>query len=841
MLEQVAAALTASGADASAETAAAMAALASVPGCQLRRWTWLPAVTLVPTVPNWQHVQQTVLGKADLSSAPMNAAMNASSSVGHLVREAGVVAAAVIDGEGEEATLTLSEAGLVACHLLRACFSFEQRCQLLQSLNVLRSVQRTLALRAGEHLARPRPARDTLHGEAAAGRPSGGRAPSAHANDDNILSDDDDDAAAEAADAAAAGLAAATCPPLPPQRQAPVKVPHATRRQLIEGGHEWYSTACDAPLETAKAAAAAAADPTRSVFVRDGSGRRVVHQAALADLAAVTAEVGHIVAHYGNDSAVAAIYGTGRYDNAPNGETNMQSAEAEAEMRKRLAVATALPAALRLVSRCFACEAAYQRAKASVLLHLLHAYEACTEAATAAELAQQMTDMMAARPRLDLAAHDFEESYRVATHALRLQETLLARLLAAQVNAAVDAAAARAAVPTAWDGGRAVLEAAERARRSPAARLSAASGCAAVALALNRELAGMEARTLAAAQQAHEGKGSLSLSPPFVGRLRCLLLTHGLALSETLSALPPVEPSATKEHDDPAHAAAASAAVAASRLGPDAECAPWVASAAVASAAESRAFTGSGKQSSGSGGGGVTLPPLTAEELRSRPSLLPTLSVWENVQRVSNDLVELRAALRRARPRMAWVPWLTLLPRLTTSNVGLDAPSAAKRSLVPATARLQKAEAGLATAKRFVAAVAKDGAASAHTASSLTAARAVLQLLEAEKQALILITTRQRPPALAPPVPPPTVGAIPEEAAVADAARSATSTLTTEAEEACRKLEALMRQDPPPFLSPSQQERARRTRHCCCTRSAASRRRSLMPQSTVSSSPLRRR
>ena len=127
----------------------------------------------------------------------------------------------------------------------------------------------------------------------------------------------------------------------------------------------------------------------------------------------------------------------------------------------------------------------------------------------------------------------------MATHALRLQETLLARLLAAQVNAAVDAAAARAAVPTAWDGGKAVLEAAERSRRSPTARLSAASGCAAVALALNRELAGMEARTLDAAQQAHEGKGSLALSPPFVGRLRCLQAGFWLCALSTLGFVLP--------------------------------------------------------------------------------------------------------------------------------------------------------------------------------------------------------------------------------------------------------------------------------------------------------------
>ena len=45
-----------------------------------------------------------------------------------------------------------------------------------------------------------------------------------------------------------------------------------------------------------------------------------------------------------------------------------------------------------------------------MVLNLLHAYENCNNPETAAELAQQMTDLMAARPRLDLAAADFEES-----------------------------------------------------------------------------------------------------------------------------------------------------------------------------------------------------------------------------------------------------------------------------------------------------------------------------------------------------------------------------------------------------------------------------------------------
>lgn len=78
-------------------------------------------------------------------------------------------------------------------------------------------------------------------------------------------------------------------------------------------------------------------------------------------------------------------------------------------------MARALPSAMRLVTRCFSCEVAFQRAKASLVLSLLEAYEACADAAVATALAQRITDLMAARPRLDLSAASFEDGYKVRT------------------------------------------------------------------------------------------------------------------------------------------------------------------------------------------------------------------------------------------------------------------------------------------------------------------------------------------------------------------------------------------------------------------------------------------
>ena len=136
----------------------------------------------------------------------------------------------------------------------------------------------------------------------------------------------------------------------------------------------------------------------------------------------------------------------------------LQGAEAEAEVSRRLAVARAMPRAMALVGQAFACEAAYQHAKLGLILSLLHAYarapnpsldpdptlqprpqprppcallryQACSSPSVAAELAQQMTDLIAERPKLDLNSASFEAEYRAATLALTLHNELLSRLL----------------------------------------------------------------------------------------------------------------------------------------------------------------------------------------------------------------------------------------------------------------------------------------------------------------------------------------------------------------------------------------------------------------------------
>jgi hypothetical protein len=119
---------------------------------------------------------------------------------------------------------------------------------------------------------------------------------------------------------------------------------------------------------------------------------------------------------------------------------------------------------------------------------------------------------------------------------------------------------------------------------------------------------------------------------------------------------------------------------------------------------------------------------------------------------------------------------------------------------VPGAERLRQSEEALATAKVFLAAVAKDGAAVVRTKGSEAAARCVLQLLEAERHALMLVLLRQRPPYLPSRFPLPPVGGDASDVQLVERSLLASVTLTREADDACRKLERAMAEAPPPYL-----------------------------------------
>jgi hypothetical protein len=113
---------------------------------------------------------------------------------------------------------------------------------------------------------------------------------------------------------------------------------------------------------------------------------------------------------------------------------------------------------------------------------------------------------------------------------------------------------------------------------------------------------------------------------------------------------------------------------------------------------------------------------------------------------------------------------------------------------VPGADQLRQSEEALATAKVFLAAVAKDGAAVVRTKGSEAAARCVLQLLEAERHALMLVLLRH----CRFPLPP--VGGDASDVQLVERSMLASVTLTREADDACRKLERAMAEAPPPYL-----------------------------------------
>jgi len=485
--------------------------------------------------------------------------------------------------------------------------------------------------------------------------------------------------------------------------------------------------------------------------------------------------------------------------------------------------------------------------QAALVLSHLEAYEACTDPTVATALAQRMTDVMAARPRLDLSASSFEAGYSASTLALQLETALLSRLLAAHIDetllasaAAATAAAtfgAPAMAPTAERGGASSASVGAATGAAPSAsfapvlapvlapsaeeRRAAAAGCAAVALALHETVSGLEDRILASAARAYGALGVAHVTPhTHVGRLRCLLLSQGLVIAEPLALPPPLAPKIEPMADE----AVREAAMARKTLKKE-PVAPWVEAAAVAAVVEQRAYMRSkegDKEGAGAGESSLDVPPICAHELRKRPALLPTLGVWSAVVRTSHELIELREAVRRAKPRLAWVPWLSLLPRLATNapasddsgnggnggNVGGRPGSASAppppppptRKLVPGAERLRQSEEALATAKVFLAAVAKDGAAVVRTKGSEAAARCVLQLLEAERHALMLVLLRQRPPHLPSRFPLPPVGGDASDVQLVERSLLASVTLTREADDACRKLERAMAEAPPPYL-----------------------------------------
>ena len=850
----------------------------------VRKWHWLTTVTMVSQVESWQTTQSATLENVELTSAPLNAAMLDTMSLDHAVRESGVVAGAAIEQRVQQQQTDeqpasssskdeLSEPAIAACHLLLATHAFEQRAVLFHALNQMRSIQRTMALRAMEYIVPPDINRDGKYtpggappvGWRGAGGPGGLRPPKATGFFDEDEDEGDDDANAKDKSAAGGGgaeprqstkdaaaelsygvfdeliaaeLSMSTSPALPHLRgKGGIKPPKVSKRQLLDGGREWFSEGATDPFDSPTIPIPAPPDPTNTLFVRDCTGRRVIHLTAVADLHAMTKLVGRICAHYGNDSAIAAIYGTGRYDNAQLNEKSLQTVEVEGEVSKRLAVATALPTTLRMVSRAFQCEANFQRAKANLLIQLMHAYDCCQSACGPGrgdkigfakllfELGQQMTDIMGARPRLDLSAADFEEDYKASTEELYLYEKLLSRLFGCHVNDQIEVAAVEAAVASdkklekegyhisSEHSTKQALAAADKVRRSVPERRKAARGCARIAVVLREQMAGMAQRTLeysASLRKKSAGK-IYRLPPQAYAKLRSILLIQGLELSQELLKLPPKVEDDSKPVDPSIAAARAALAKQEAYDENDKEVpVPWIESVAIAMACKERALPANGGCSADD-----YVPPLEGEELLKRPGLLPVLGVWAHVQRVWHECVELRNTLRRAKPRMAWVPYVNLLPSLATTNAqqpvdegkAAAAKGAAKAGgqrapVLPGKAKLLEAESTLATAKRFLALVAKEGAKVAHLPSSLGPAKAVLALFEAERHALVLLLTKQRPRNLPPPFEAPEIGGNREDNIIAEAARKGMATLIPEAEEAARRLEELMEHNPPAYIMP---------------------------------------
>ena len=79
-----------------------------------------------------------------------------------------------------------------------------------------------------------------------------------------------------------------------------------------------------------------------------------------------------------------------------------------------------------------------------------------------------------------------------------------------------------------------------------------------------------------------------------------------------------------------------------------------------------------------------------------QPALIAGASECAALRLVSQELAQLRATLRKVKPRLAWMPWVSLLPHLKTG--GEAAPSAV--NLGKGVAAQQLAQKALGEAKR---------------------------------------------------------------------------------------------------------------------------------------------
>lgn len=345
-----------------------------------------------------------------------------------------------------------------------------------------------------------------------------------------------------------------------------------------------------------------------------------------------------------------------------------------------------------------------------------------SKAEECASLAQLITDIMCLRPRLDLDAESFDAAFASSTLSLRLTATVLHRVLGAHVAATEDslmtmrkaAAAARGDVPD----GQLCNGSADRAP-GRMERVAGRRECALLALQLMAQLTALTDELHAAAVKA----GGDAITPEMCSRLQGLVLAQALHMSDAL-CLPP-----------PARVAAAGSGRSKERTAPRVPGKRhWLDGAVVTASVEARAAAArSVGASSGAGGDRADLA-LSADELRRQPSLLTGADECAALRLVYNELAQLRSTLRRARPRLSWVPWVTLLPQMKTSLSDTSQPAAKGSDGAGHMVRNQRARQVLAAAKRFAAQLSKDGASAARGEAGAAGSRSLLQLLMAERQ-----------------------------------------------------------------------------------------------------------
>ena len=492
---------------------------------------------------------------------------------------------------------------------------------------------------------------------------------------------------------------------------------------------EWQRGAASMPLgDACREQGASAAVPGRArqlLRIEDGDGCGVRYDVAEVAAAEARRQLVALASHYTGQRAAAAAAAAvaAAKAAAAAAEDGTATPRAQAQAAGFAAASTEVPAALELLSRLCRHELTFNIRKQHIVASLLELQRVAIDANDAAGISQMIVDLIASRPRLQLDAVDFEESFASENRALQLWQGLLTRVLGMSLAAGrLAAEQRRAAADELWLRGNAWEAAAARAVRrldvlvrSTVQSAARAAKCA-DPLAISRlegvvllqalgEAEGLPARSSrAAAAGAATAAAAAATAAAAAAAKKAAAEEEGGGSRRRKQGAPSTAATARQAVDshDPRHACALARLALAQAL-------------AKYPAAASRAENATRAERE-------TLARVTKLYARA----LEGATLWGSAQAAAAELETLRAVLALRQPALPWTSWLHLHPEIVAPEPPMGA------TVLSSAAELQ---AGLPPSSLEKLALGGVG----------VRARSLLQLQLAERHLLLLLLIAGKP------------------------------------------------------------------------------------------------